>query len=248
MKTSNPTLNEGIIDNYRYSATGRVMTVQGTVNKVAVLVLLAFLAATYTWSKVGFSEDGGLSVPSWSIIGSIGAFVMALIISFKKEWAPMLSPVYAVLEGLFLGCLSGVLELKYPGIVLRAITLTFAVMFAVLFMYKTGIIRVTQSFVRIVLAATMGICLAYFVAFILSLFGVDASFMYGGGTVGIVLSLVVVGVAAMNLILDFHFIEQGAEAGLPAHFEWYSAFGLMVTLVWLYVEILRLLSKLSSRD
>lgn len=247
-KTSNPTLGEGIINRYASLATNRAMTVQGAVNKVALLLALVILGATFTWSKImTAAETGAVPVQGWMIGGSIAGFILAIVISFKKEWAPFLSPIYAVCEGLCVGSLSAYFELMYPGLVMRAVLLTFSVMFAMLFLFKTRVIRATQRFRAIILTATIGIALAYFVTFIVGLFGVNMSFMFGGGSLGLIISLVVVAVAALNLILDFDFIEKGAEAGLPAYFEWYGAFGLMVTLIWLYIEILRLLAIVANR-
>lgn len=247
-KTSNPTLGENIINNYAYASTDSTMTVQGAINKVGLLLALVVAGAIFTWSKVMTAvEMGEGSVQGWMIGGSIAGFVLALVITFKKEWAPMLSPVYAVCEGLCVGALSAYFEVMFPGLVLRAVLLTFGVLFALLFMYKMRIITVTQRFRAIVLCATVGIAITYLITFIISLFGVNMSFMYGGGSLGLIISLVVVAIASLNLVLDFDFIEQGAQANLPAHFEWYSAFGLMVTLIWLYIEILRLLAIIAGR-
>lgn len=247
-KTSNPTLGENIINNYAYATADRTMTIQGAVNKVALLLALVVAGALYTWSKVMTAvEMGEGSVQGWMIGGSIAGFILALVITFKKDWAPLLSPVYAICEGLCIGALSAYFEVMFPGLVLRAVLLTFGVLFALLFMYKMRIITVTQRFRAIVLAATVGIAFAYLVTFIIGLFGVNTSFMYNGGSMSLIISLVVVAVAALNLVLDFDFIEQGSQADLPAYFEWYAAFGLMVTLIWLYIEILRLLAIIAGR-
>ena len=169
---------------------------------------------------------------------------MAIITMFNKKRSAILAPIYAVLEGLFLGAISAYFAASYDGIVMRAVMLTMAVLFTMLFLYKSRIIKVTQKFRAGVIAATVGIAVAYLFSFVLQLFGMNMGFMYGGGIMGIIISLVIVGVAALNLVLDFDFIENGAQSGLPKYFEWYAAFGLMVTLVWLYLEILRLLSRL----
>lgn len=248
VKSSNPILSKKVLNNPSYAhSTAETMTIQGTVNKVAIMLMLVVAGAAFTWSKA-FGAGGTSSVTVWMMVGGIGGFVMALITAFNKEKAHLTAPIYAVLEGVFLGGLSAMFESMFPGLVLRAVMLTFAVMFAMLFLYKSRIIKVTQKFRTGVMAATMGIALAYFVSFIMGMFGMNTGFMYGGGTMGIVISLVIVGVAALNLVLDFDFIEQGSNAGLPRYFEWYGAFGLMVTLVWLYIEILRLLSMFASRD
>ena len=247
-KTSNPTLGENIIKNFAFTATDRTMTVQGTITKIALLLALVVAGAVFTWSKVMSGiETGAVSVNGWMIGGSVAGFVLAMVISFKQEWAPFLAPVYAVCEGLFVGSMSAYFEAMYPGLVMRAVLLTFSVLFALLFLYKMQIVKATQRFRTILIAATSGICIAYLISFILSLFGINMSFIFGGGSMGLIVSVVVVAVAALNLVLDFDFVEHGAEAGLPAYFEWYGAFGLMVTLVWLYIEILRLLAIVAGR-
>ncbi len=247
-KTSNPTLGEKIIKDYAFAATDGAMTVQGTINKIALLLALVIAGAVFTWTKTmsGVETGSVVGVQSWMIGGSISAFILALIITFKKNLAPILSPVYAICEGLCLGALSAYFEVMFPGLVMRAVLLTFSVLFGMLFMYKVQIIKVTQRFRAIVLAATVGIALAYLISFILNLFGVNMGFILGGGSFGLIISLVIVAVAALNLVLDFDFIEKGTEAGLPSFFEWYGAFGLMVTLIWLYIAILRLLATIAS--
>jgi uncharacterized YccA/Bax inhibitor family protein len=180
--------------------------------------------------------------------GLIGGFVMVLITVFKKEWSMVTTPIYALLEGLFLGGISAIFEAQYPGIVIQAIALTFGTMFCLLVAYTSRLIKVTQNFRLGIAAATGGIFLIYLVSFGLSFFGINIPYIHESGLVGIGFSLFVVVIAALNLVLDFDFIENGAERGAPKYMEWYGAFGLMVTLVWLYIEILRLLSKLRSRN
>ncbi len=182
------------------------------------------------------------------IAGGIGGFILALVIVFNKTKAPILAPIYAILQGLFLGGISAFFEAMFPGIVLKAVMLTFAVLFSLLFAYKTKVIKVTQKFRAGVFAATAGIAVAYLASFVLGMFGINMSFMHGGGTIGLLISVGIVIVAALNLVLDFDFIDRGAEARLPKYFEWYGAFGLMVTLIWLYLEILRLLALLANRN
>ena len=246
-RSTNPVLSKTVFSGARQStASTGVMTIQGTVNKIAIMLLLVVLAAAYTW---GYMDEGNLStMQTYMIVGGIGGFITALITVFKATWSPVTAPIYSVLQGLFLGGISAFFNQKYPGIVINAVTLTFGTLFALLFLYKTGIIKVTQKFRMGVLAATGGIALAYFLSFILGIFGVNIGFMHSNGPLGIIISLVVVIVAALNLVLDFDFIESGAKAGAPKFMEWYGAFGLMVTLIWLYIEFLRLLAKLSSRD
>lgn len=252
MKTSNPVFNKKTIQDFVAQGTKtEIMTVQGTVNKIAIMLLLVIVAASYSWSKVfsaGDTMSGMSNVRTLMMIGGIGGFVTALILTFKKEKAHIFAPIYAVLEGLFLGGISAYFEAMLPGLVMRAVLLTFAVLFGLLFAYKSRIIKVTQKFRAGVFASTAGIAIAYLVSFVLRLFGLDMSFMYGGGTLGLIITLGIVVIAALNLILDFDFIAQGANNGLPKYFEWYGAFGLMVTLIWLYLEILRLLTIFANRD
>lgn len=253
IKTSNPALGEstyrdvsrtgfgGAID-----ATAR-MTLSGTVNKTAILLICALATAAYTWSQFMQTRDPA-SVAGLLILGGIGGLVVAFVTIFKKEWAPVTAPIYALLEGLVLGGMSAIFDLRYPGIAMQAVALTFGTLFALLLAYKAGLIKVTRTFQMGVFAATGGIMLFYFAQMILVFFHVSAfSSVNGSGAIGIGFSLIVVAVAALNLVLDFNFVEQGVASGAPKYMEWYSAFGIMVTLVWLYLEMLRLLSKLNSR-
>jgi len=248
LRTANPALNDATFKGLPYSADkSNAMTIQGTVNKTAVLLLVLLIAATWTWDK--FFETGDpASVGMWILTGAIGGFIVAMVTVFKKTWSPVTVPVYAVLEGLFLGGLSSVFEARFPGIVIQAVGLTFGTLFALLFAYKSGLIKATENFKLGVVAATGGIALVYFITIILGFFGVQIPLLHGSGIIGIGFSLFVVVIAALNLVLDFDFIETGAEAGAPKYMEWYGAFGLLVTLVWLYLEILRLLSKLRGRN
>ncbi len=247
MRTANPALNSKT-----FRATGHIggaaeaMTIQGTVNKTAVLLILCLVTAGWTW-KLFFSTGDPATVSKYILIGAIGGFVVALVTIFKKEWAPISAPVYALLEGLFLGAISAIFEARFPGIVVQAVALTFGTLFALLVAYRSGIIRATEKFKLGVVAATGGIALVYFVTIVLGFFGVRMPLIHESGTIGILFSLFVVVIAALNLVLDFDFIEHGAEQGAPKFMEWYAAFGLVVTLIWLYIEILRLLAKLNSR-
>ena len=177
-----------------------------------------------------------------------GGLILALVTTFKKEWAPVTAPLYALVEGFFLGAISAMYELRFDGIVFQAVALTFGTLGALLLAYRSGLIKATENFKLGVVAATGGIFLIYLVTFVLGFFGVNVPFVHESGLLGIGFSLFVVVVAALNLVLDFDFIESGVDAGAPKYMEWYGAFGLMVTLVWLYVEFLRLLSKLQSRN
>jgi len=183
-------------------------------------------------------------------IGGIGGFIVALVTIFKKEWSPITAPIYALLEGLVLGGISAMFELRYPGIPMQAVGLTFGTLFVLLMAYHSGLISATEKFKLGVMAATGGIAVFYLVQFVLGFFGARFAAINGSGLLGIGFSVVVVIVAALNLILDFDFIESGVQAGAPGapkYMEWYGAFGLIVTLIWLYLEILRLLAKFSSR-
>jgi uncharacterized YccA/Bax inhibitor family protein len=180
--------------------------------------------------------------------GAIGGFIFAIITIFKRSWAPYTAPLYATAQGVFLGGLSGFMESMYPGIVLQAVALTFGTLLSLLLAYKSGFIKATPGFKRGVFAATGAIAFIYFITFILGFFGIQIPFIHSNGLLGIGFSLVVVVIAALNLVMDFDFIEKGSESGAPKYMEWYAAFGLMVTLIWLYIEFLRLLSKLRSRN
>ena len=246
MKSSNPVLGNNTFTKLDYaSSDAGVMTIQGTVNKSLLLVALVVLGASFTWKQM---VDANPALMAFVIGGAIGGFIVALITVFKKTWAPYTAPLYAILQGLFLGGISAMFNVKFPGIVLQAVALTFGTLFALLFAYKSGLIKVTENFRFGVVAATGGIAIAYLLSFVLGMFGVEIGFMHSNGPIGIIISLVIVVVAALNLVLDFDFIETGANQGAPKYMEWYASFGLMVTLVWLYLEMLRLLSKISSRN
>ncbi len=206
-------------------------------------------SAFYSWKE---ADNAGANVMPMILGGAIGGLVIAIVLMFKKEWAPFLAPLYALLEGLFIGAVSSFFNQAYPGIVMQAVGLTFSVGIGMYFLYAMRIIRATEKFKSVLITATVGIALFYFAIMILRMFSVNIDetmpFVNGGGMFGIGFSLVIVAIAALNLILDFDMIEQGAEMGAPKYMEWYGAFGLMVTFVWLYLEILRLLSKFSSRN
>jgi uncharacterized YccA/Bax inhibitor family protein len=221
------------------------MTIEGTKYKTLIMLGLVVLGAIYTW-RLAFL--GSASVTTWMMVGGIGGFITALITVFSPKNSYITAPIYSVLEGLLLGGLSAFMAEQYGlGIITQAVGLTFATFFFMLIMYRSGTIQATAKFRMAVFAATGAIALMYFISFIMSMFGVSVGFLHDGGIVSIVISLVIIGVAALNLILDFDFIERGASMGAPKYMGWYGAFGLMVTLIWLYIEFLRLLSKLSSR-
>lgn len=247
MRTANPTLNSNTFKNLGQVSYGNEMTISGTVNKTLILLALVLLPASWTWNMFYTTGNPAVVYP-FMIGGVIGGLIVALITVFKKEYSPITAPVYCILEGLFLGGISSIFEAMFPGIVIQAVALTFGTLFALLFVYKAGIIKVTENFKLGVVAATGSIMLIYLASFFLGFAGIQVPFIHESGLLGIGFSLFVIAIAAMNLVLGFDFIEQGAESGAPKYMEWFAAFGLMVTLIWLYIEILRLLAKLRSRD
>ncbi|CAM3933378.1 Bax inhibitor-1/YccA family protein [Cohnella lubricantis] len=245
-RSGNPTLKEDTFKNTGTWAgsSPNVMTIDGTVNKSFIMLALLMGGALVSWSRF----NAGDNVTPYVIFSVIAGFVLSLIISFRPTSAPYLAPIYAVLEGVFLGALSAMFESLYNGITMQAALLTAGVFLAMLLAYKTRVIRATNKFKLIVFSATLGIALVYLINFVLSFFGLQVPYLNSNGWLGIGISLVIVGVAALNLVLDFDFIEEGSRQGAPKYMEWYGAFGLLVTLVWLYVEMLRLLAKIFSRD
>ena len=249
-RTANPALNANTFAGFgRVTDTATAMTIQGTVNRTFVLLLLVLIPASWVWNQFFASGASGAigAVMPWTIGGLVAGLVFGLITAFKQKWAPVTAPVYAVAEGLFLGGISSIFEAQFPGIVIQAVGLTLGTLVGLLFAYKSGLIKVTENFKLGVAAATGGIFLIYMASFVLGFFGVGVPFIHESGLIGIGFSLVVVVIASLNLVLDFDFIERGAESGAPKYMEWYGAFGLMVTLIWLYLEMLRLLAKLRSR-
>lgn len=243
MRSGNPVLTQNTFKNLSISGTADAMTISGTVNKMLLALVLLMVTAIWTWNlPAGDPRIGGLM-----ILGIGGGLVAAIVTVFKKTWAPYTVPVYALLEGLALGTISAMFERMYPGIVSQAIFLTFGTTGALLLAYRSGWIKATENFKLGVFAATGGIALIYLLSWVLSWFGTTIPLIHGNSTFGILFSLFVVVIAALNLVLDFDFIEEGAEKGAPKFMEWYGVFGLLVTLIWLYLEILRLLAKLKSR-
>ena len=245
MRTSNPALREEYFRRHATSAGSGVMTMNGTAMKSFLLILLAIFSAAFTWREY-LNGNTGILMPAM-LVGGLGGFIVAMVTVFKPHLAPITAPLYAVLEGLILGALSANYQARFAGLPMQAVGLTFMVFLAMLVVYRTGIIKVTDKFRFGVAAATGGIALFYLLSIVLSMFGVRIPLVHEAGMIGIGFSLVVVGVAALNLILDFDLIEGGVAAGAPKFMEWYAAFGLLVTLVWLYLEMLRLLSKLNRR-
>jgi len=241
MRTANPALNKNSFQNYHGA---EAMTIEGTVNKTFLLLALLIASALLVW----FNIEILMPYINIVMIGSIVlGLVVALITIFKKTWAPVTAPIYALIEGVVLGALSILFEQLYPGIVFQAILLTFGVFFVLLVAYRTETLRATKKFRMGVIAATGAVMLVYVVSLIGSFFGFQIPLIHESGPVGIAFSAIVVVIAALNLILDFDFIEKGAEQGAPKYMEFYAGFGLLVTLIWLYIEILRLLAKLRSR-
>ncbi len=232
---ASPFFNKESILDARSADRSERMTAQGAVNKT--LILLAILFTTGVLSYISFN-------PLYIMVGAIGGLILAVVGAFRKQNSNIIAPLYAAFEGLFVGGITAMYAAAFHGIVFQAFTLTIGVLAAMLFFYKSGIIKVTASLRTGIMVATAGIALLYFITFVLSFFGVYLPFIHEGGMIGIGFSLFVVGLAAMNLLLDFDLFDKGESAGAPLYMEWYAAMGLLITLVWLYVEILRLLSKL----
>ena len=247
-KSGNPALSEKNFQTVFVGGSSETMTLKGTLNKFGFMLLMLMGSAYYSWKE--FAGGGNVQPLMWT--GLIGGLVIALVIIFKKEWSGYLAPLYALMEGLFLGAISAIYNeafaAKAPNIIMNAVGLTFGTAIAMYFLYSFKIIKATEKFKSVVITATMGIAVFYLIAMVVRMFGVDMAFLHEGSLLGIGISLFIVAIAALNLILDFDMIEQGTAAGAPKYMEWYGAFGLMVTIVWLYLEMLRLLSKLSSRN
>ncbi len=242
LRSGNPALRASTFRQFTDTAS-ETMTIMGTVHKTALSLLLLLTTAIYTWNlPLGDPKATGLM-----FAGIIGGLILAFITIFKKHLAPYTVPGYALLEGLAMGGISKIFESMYPGIVTQAVFLTFGTLGALLLAYRSGLIKPTENFKLGITAATGGVAFVYFASFILGFFGVGVPLIHGNSNMSIIFSLIVVGIAAMNLVMDFDFIEEGSEKGAPKFMEWYGAFGLLITLIWLYLELLRLLSKLYSR-
>jgi len=248
MATANPAANPAIYERAALEQPfSGAMTLQGATLKTSILMVILLVTGAFTWSQM-FSENPALGY-GLMVVGLIGGFIVAFVTIFFPKASPVTAPIYAALEGLALGAISAFFETMYSGIVVQAVALSIGVLAVLLFIYGTGVIRVTDNFRIGVVAATGAICLVYLASWIMSLFGLRLPFIHETGMFGIGFSVVVVIIAALNLILDFDFIEQGVGRGAPKYMEWYGGFSLLVTLVWMYLEILRLLAKLrSSQD
>jgi len=239
LRSGNPALKPSTFTNQYASQSEGVMTLNGTVNKTGISLLLVLASAAYSWVTPAMHS---LAMPS-ALIG----FILAMVNVFKPKLGHIFVPAYALVQGVFLGTISMVFNKMYPGIVVQAVFLTFGTLGALLLAYKSGLIRATENFKLGIFAATGGIAFLYFINFVMGFFSSGIGIISSNNTMGILFSAFVVVIAALNLVLDFDFIEEGAEKGAPKYMEWYGAFGLLVTLIWLYLEILRLLAKLNSR-
>lgn len=248
-QSDNPTLSQKIFSRSLDQSDTGVMTVRGSIGKFGFLLFMVLAAASYTWYLYYNNQQQTMTTLMW--VGIIGGLISVLAICFKPTLAPYLSPAYGILEGLFLGAISAVLNdafsEKYPGLVMQAVGLTFGVALAMFLLYNFRVIKATEKFKSTIFAATAGIAIFYVITLLLRVFGVNIPFMYDSSLLGIGISLFIVAIAALNLIIDFDMIEKGAEMGAPKYMEWYGAFGLLVTMVWLYIEILKLLSRFAGR-
>ncbi len=247
MRSSNPTLISNPFSGFRLVSESNGMTIGGTVNKTAILLLLVILPAAWVWRMFLHSGHHLAIIEPWMFVGLIGGLIFSLATIFKKNWAPITAPLYAAMEGLFLGSVSVMFEQTYSGIILQAVSLSIGTLLTMLIAYQLGWVKATERFKLGVTAATGGIALVYFISIILGFFGISVSFITSSSLFSILFSVFVVAVAALNFVLDFDFIEQGSRSGVPKYMEWYGAFALMVTLVWLYLEVLRLLAKMNER-
>lgn len=257
MRSHNPAFSyskNSYSKNYRapHVASGQQMTINGTVNRTLLLTVILVAVAGYVWHhlQIPIGAEGAVSPLMMMAIavGGIGGFIVAIITFIKAEWSPVLAPIYAALEGLAIGALSSYAEMKFPGIVWQAVMLTFGTLFGMLIAYRLGLVRATEKFKLGVMAATGGIFLVYLAGFILSFFGIGIPYLHESGPIGIGFSLFVIVIAALNLVLDFAMIEESARDNSPQYMEWYCSFGLMVTIIWLYIEFLVLLMKLKDGD
>jgi uncharacterized YccA/Bax inhibitor family protein len=245
-KSGNPTLSQKIFERNLEAEANGVMTERGTLTKFGFLFLMVMAGAAFTWNA--FYQ--GKNVFPWICVSAFAGLGIAIVLAFKPKWSPYLAPAYGIVEGVFVGGISAYYNYAFaetaPGIVMQAVGLTFGVVIAMFLLYNFRIIKATETFKSVVITATMGIAIFYLLAIVLRMFGIQMPLIHESSMLGIGFSVVVVAIAALNLILDFDMIEQGSAMGAPKYMEWYGAFGLLVTIVWLYIEILRLLSKLKK--
>jgi uncharacterized YccA/Bax inhibitor family protein len=247
LRSSNPVMTGRIFEKVVTGASGSsVMTINGTINRIGLMLLLVLGSAAYTWKMVLAADPG--KAGTMAMLGAIGGFIMAMVTVFRPQSSAFTAPVYAILEGLFLGAISAIINTAYPGVAFQAVLLTIGTLFTMLFLYRSGRIRATPRFRRGVMMATGAVFFAYLISWILGLLGMPVGFIHSAGPVGIVINLVIIVIAALNLIMDFDFIEKGASMAAPKYMEWYGAFGIMVTLIWLYIEFLRLLTRFAGRN
>lgn len=248
-QSDNPTLSQKIFSRSLGEQSAGTMTVRGSINKFGFLLFMVLAGAAYTWYLYYNNQPRTMQTLMW--VGIIGGLIAVLAISFKPTLAPYLAPAYGILEGLFLGAISAILNdafaERYPGLVIQAVGLTFGVAFAMFLLYNFRVIKATERFKSVIFAATAGIAVFYLITLVLRMFNVSIPFMYDSSLLGIGISLFIVAIAALNLIIDFDMIERGADMGAPKFMEWYGAFGLLVTMIWLYIEILKLLSRIAGR-
>lgn len=246
-KSGNPALNKGtFIECDREYDSSKVMTISGTVNKTIILLFLTIISSYITWQTF-ISNNDFHGVKNITLIGAIVGAFFGFFIAFNKDLSGRLAPIYAIAEGLSLGGLSVIMEKAFPGIVLESLFLTFSIFMVLLIIYKVGIIKVTENCKLVIASATGGVVVYYLTALIMNFFNVNMPLIHESTPAGIFFSILVIILAAFNLVVDFDFIEQGVEQKVPKYMEWYGAFGLLVTIIWLYIEILRLLAKLRRR-
>lgn len=244
MFNKNPVISEEVLERYQ-TINSQPMTVQGSIIKTAILLIIMMIPAFVTWYQffLGYLDKVQFMITAGSIIGLISA----LIIIFKANTSPYIAPIYAFAEGTTLGALSAFFEKIYPGIAIQAISCTMMVAFSSLILYKSGLIKVTEKFRSILFMALSSIFLIYLISFIMNFFNKEIPYLFGSNPIGIAFSILVVIVAALSLFINFDFIEKGSENFLPKYMEWYAGFSFLMTIIWLYVEILKLLAKIYDR-
>lgn len=247
MRSSNPAFKDNAFSGAAQGWRGEVMTLDGTALKTGVLGILVVLSAAWPWHLFFSSHISTAELTPYWLGGSLSAFVVAMLTIWKKNYSPVTAPLYAVLEGLTLGAISVLYEYKYPGVAIQAVGLTFAVLGGMLFLYTSHLVRPSVGFMKTVAMATLGVAVYYVIAMLMSCFGVHAPMIWDTGIIGIGFSVLVSILASLNLLLDFSFIDSNVQSGAPKYMEWYGAFGIMVTTVWLYLELLRLMSKLNRK-